>query len=44
VSAGYSQLDSDWSNALGEILAGKVSVDAGLTSAAQLATQALNSN
>ena len=41
VSAGYSQMDSDWSTELGEILAGKVSVSAGLTAAADQANGAL---
>jgi multiple sugar transport system substrate-binding protein len=41
VSAGYSQMDSDWSNAIGEILAGKVSVAAGLQQAASQGSQAL---
>jgi multiple sugar transport system substrate-binding protein len=40
-SAGYSEMDSDWSNELGQILAGKVTVDAGLASAAQEGDQAL---
>jgi multiple sugar transport system substrate-binding protein len=40
-SPGYSQLDTDWSNAIGQILAGKETVTAGLTSAAQQADQAL---
>ncbi len=40
-SAGYSQLDSDWSNELQQILAGTVSVSAGLAAAAQQANQAL---
>jgi multiple sugar transport system substrate-binding protein len=40
-SPGYSQLDTDWSNAIGQILAGKETVNAGLTSAAQQADQAL---
>jgi len=34
-SPGYSQMDSTWSTTLGEILAGKVSVAAGLAAAAQ---------
>jgi multiple sugar transport system substrate-binding protein len=40
-SPGYSQLDSDWSNELGQILAGDVTVSAGLQAAAQEADQAL---
>ena len=40
-SPGYSQLDSDWSNMIGQILAGKVTVAAGLASAAQSADAAL---
>jgi multiple sugar transport system substrate-binding protein len=40
-SAGYSQLDTDWSNAIGEILAGNVTVAAGLATAAQESDQAL---
>jgi multiple sugar transport system substrate-binding protein len=40
-SAGYSQMDTDWSNALGEILAGNMTVSAGLQQAAQSADQAL---
>jgi multiple sugar transport system substrate-binding protein len=40
-SAGYSEMDSDWSNELGQILAGKVTVDAGLATAAQEGDQAL---
>ena len=40
-SAGYSQLDSIWSKAIGQILAGGVTISAGLTSAAQQADQAL---
>jgi multiple sugar transport system substrate-binding protein len=40
-SPGYSQLDSDWSTAIGQILAGDVSVQAGLTAAAQQADAAL---
>src|SRR3984957_15603125 len=40
-SPGYSQLDSDWSNELGQILAGGVTVSAGLQTAAQEADQAL---
>jgi multiple sugar transport system substrate-binding protein len=40
-SPGYSQLDTDWSNALGQILAGDVTVTAGLQSAAQQADSAL---
>jgi multiple sugar transport system substrate-binding protein len=39
----YQELDTDWSNALQEILAGKTSVDAGLTAAAQQANSALAS-
>ena len=41
VSAGYSLMDTDWSNALGEILAGKVSVTIGLKEAAHASDQAL---
>jgi len=41
VSQGYSKLDSFWSNAIGEILAGKTGVSAGLTAAAQEANGAL---
>ncbi len=41
VSAGYSQMDTDWSNALSEILAGKVSVQAGLNGAAGGSNNAL---
>jgi multiple sugar transport system substrate-binding protein len=41
VSADYSQLDSDWSNWLGQILAGQQTVAAGLSSAAGLSDQAL---
>jgi multiple sugar transport system substrate-binding protein len=40
-SPGYSQMDSDWSNELQQILAGTVSVQAGLTAVAQQADQAL---
>ena len=40
-SPGYSQLDSDWSNEMGQILAGDVTVTAGLTTAAQQADSAL---
>lgn len=40
-SPGYSQLDSIWSNALGQILAGNVTVAAGLATAAQAADSAL---
>jgi multiple sugar transport system substrate-binding protein len=40
-SAGYSQLNTDWENAITEILAGKATVDAGLTTAAQESDQAL---
>ena len=40
-SPGYSQMDSIWSKAIGQILAGGVSVSAGLTSAAQQANQVL---
>jgi multiple sugar transport system substrate-binding protein len=40
-SAGYSQLDTDWSNEMGQILAGDVTVTAGLTTAAQEADTAL---
>jgi ABC-type glycerol-3-phosphate transport system substrate-binding protein len=40
-SAGYSQLNTDWENAISEILAGKATVDAGLTTAAQESDQAL---
>jgi multiple sugar transport system substrate-binding protein len=40
-SPGYSQLDSDWSNELGQILAGDVTVTAGLQAAAQQANTAL---
>jgi ABC-type glycerol-3-phosphate transport system substrate-binding protein len=34
-------MDTDWSNALGEILAGNMTVSAGLQQAAQSADQAL---
>ena len=40
-SPGYSQLDTDWSNELGQILAGDVTVSAGLATAAQEADTAL---
>ncbi|MGA7834867.1 MAG: extracellular solute-binding protein [Acidimicrobiales bacterium] len=40
-SPGYSQLDADWSNELGQILSGSVSVSAGLQTAAQEADTAL---
>jgi multiple sugar transport system substrate-binding protein len=40
-SPGYSQLDSDWSNMIGQILAGKVTVADGLASAAQASDSAL---
>jgi multiple sugar transport system substrate-binding protein len=40
-SPGYSQMDTDWQNALGQILAGDVSVTAGLQAAAQQADSAL---
>jgi multiple sugar transport system substrate-binding protein len=40
-SPGYSQLDADWSNELGQILSGSVSVTAGLQTAAQEADSAL---
>ena len=40
-SPGYSQLDSDWSASIGQILAGDVTVAAGLQSAAQQADAAL---
>jgi multiple sugar transport system substrate-binding protein len=40
-SPGYSQMDSIWSNALGQILAGDVTVSAGLATAAQAADSAL---
>ena len=40
-SAGYSQMDSIWSTAIQQILAGKVTVSAGLTAAAQQADSAL---
>ena len=40
-SPGYSQLDTAWSNAIGQILAGGVTVAAGLASATQLANTAL---
>ncbi len=40
-SPGYSQLDSDWSNELGQILAGDVTVSAGLQTAAKKADSAL---
>jgi multiple sugar transport system substrate-binding protein len=40
-SAGYSQLDADWSNELGQILAGDVTVSAGLQTAAQESNSAL---
>jgi ABC-type glycerol-3-phosphate transport system substrate-binding protein len=40
----YAELDTDFSDALQKILAGKVSVDAGLTQAAGLANKALSSS
>lgn len=40
-SPGYSQLDADWSTAIGKILAGDETVQAGLTAAAQAADSAL---
>jgi multiple sugar transport system substrate-binding protein len=40
-SPGYSQLDADWSAAIGKILAGDETVQAGLTAAAQAADTAL---
>jgi ABC-type glycerol-3-phosphate transport system substrate-binding protein len=40
-SPGYSQLDTDWSNALQQILAGNVTVAAGLATAAQEGNTAL---
>lgn len=40
-SPGYSQMDSDWSNELQQILAGKVSVTAGLNAVAQQANSDL---
>jgi multiple sugar transport system substrate-binding protein len=40
-SPGYSALDSAWSNAIGQILAGSVSVAAGLATATQEANTAL---
>jgi multiple sugar transport system substrate-binding protein len=40
-SPGYSQLDSDWSTVIGQILAGNVTVSAGLTTATQEANSAL---
>jgi multiple sugar transport system substrate-binding protein len=40
-SAGYSQMDSDWSNELQQILAGTVTVAAGLQTAAQEGNTAL---
>jgi multiple sugar transport system substrate-binding protein len=40
-SPGYSQLDSDWSNEMGKILAGDVSVKVGLQTAAQESDAAL---
>jgi multiple sugar transport system substrate-binding protein len=40
-SPGYSQMDSDWSNALGQILAGDTTVAAGLAAAAQQSDSAL---
>jgi multiple sugar transport system substrate-binding protein len=41
VSSGYSQLDSDWSNAISSILAGNTTVQAGLNGAAGGANSAL---
>jgi multiple sugar transport system substrate-binding protein len=41
VSAGYSQLDSDWSTEMSAILAGHVSVQVGLSTAAHSSDQAL---
>jgi multiple sugar transport system substrate-binding protein len=41
VSSGYSAMDSDWSTMLGEILAGKISVAAGLKQAADQSNGAL---
>jgi multiple sugar transport system substrate-binding protein len=40
-SPGYSQLDTDWSNELQQVLAGTVTVSAGLSTAAQEANTAL---
>jgi multiple sugar transport system substrate-binding protein len=40
-SPGYSQMDSIWSNTIGQILAGNVTVAAGLASAAQQSDTAL---
>jgi multiple sugar transport system substrate-binding protein len=40
-SPGYSQLDSDWSTVIGQILAGNVTVSAGLATATQEANSAL---
>jgi len=40
-SPGYSQLDTDWSNELQQILAGTVTVAAGLQTAAQEGNTAL---
>ena len=40
-SAGYSQMDSDWSNEIQQILAGKVTVNAGLNAVAQQANSDL---
>jgi multiple sugar transport system substrate-binding protein len=43
VSPGYSQLDTDFSNALAEIQAGKTGISTGLSAAASQATSALSS-
>lgn len=40
-SPGYSQIDSNWSNEIGQILAGKVTVAQGLAAAAQASDSAL---
>ncbi|MGH3280606.1 MAG: hypothetical protein ACRDNW_15900, partial [Trebonia sp.] len=41
VSSGYSQLDTDWKNALGQILAGKITVQGALNEAAGGSNEAL---
>jgi ABC-type glycerol-3-phosphate transport system substrate-binding protein len=41
VTQGYAQLDTDFSNQLALMLAGKVGVDQGLNTAAQEANKAL---
>ncbi len=41
VSAGFSQMNTDWENDLSEILAGKISVQGGLNEAAGASNEAL---